>query len=227
MSEAERADRAQDARIRVLLVDDHPVVLIGLRAALEDEVGIEVVGDASDGHGAIAALDALRPDVVLMDIRMPRLDGIEATARIVEHRSSTKVVVLTTSDGREDVVQAAAAGAVGYVLKHAPRHELVRAIHDAAAGRVAFSPEASAQLVAELRRPSATLPTAELTSRELDVLKCAARGLTNLQIGRELFVAEATVKTHLQRVFDKLDTRDRTGAVTTAIRLGLFDPDQI
>ncbi|MFV0308730.1 MAG: response regulator [Desertimonas sp.] len=207
--------------VRVLLADDHPVVLTGLVALLEDDDDLEVVGTASDGDEAVDLAVRLQPDVVLMDLRMPRLNGVEATACIVEQAPSTAVVVVTTSDDREDVVAAIEAGARGYVLKQAAPSALIDAIRSAAAGEMVMSPAATAALADRLRQGPAG-PVEALTDRELEVLGCAARGQSNLQIARELFIAEATVKTHLQRVFDKLGVRDRTGAVTTAIRLGLI-----
>lgn len=208
--------------VSVLVADDHPVVRSGLLAVLEDDPGILVVGEAGDGLEAVALTSSLRPDVVLLDVRMPRLDGIDAIARIAQLDVATRVLMLTTSDDQADVVRAIEAGARGYVLKQSDAATLIKAVHDVAAGQMVLSPGAAAQLAAKVRGPQGA-PVEALTARELEVLRRVATGLTNIQIGQQLFVAEATVKTHLQRVYDKLGVRDRTGAVTTAIRLGLID----
>ena len=206
----------------MLLVDDHPVVRSGLAAVLESEDGLAVVGEAGDGVEALAVLARLgpepgsRPDVVLMDLRMPRLDGTATTARIRAEHPGTAVLVLTTYDTDADIVRAIEAGAIGYLLKDAPRAELVAGVRAAARGQTVLAPALAGRL-SRGNRPDNT-PSA----RELQVLGGVARGLTNAEIGRELFIGEATVKTHLLRVFAKLDVADRTRAVTTAMERGLL-----
>ncbi len=207
--------------IRVLVVDDHPVVrsgLIGMLAVTED---IEVVGEAGDGEEALALVESTRPDVVLMDLRMPRRDGVSATGAIVSSHPSTKVLVLTTYDTDTDILHAVEAGAAGYLLKDTPHAELLDGIRAASRGETVLAPPVAARLMSRLRTPVA--PAAVQPSpRELEVLAAVARGLSNAEIGRELFIGEATVKTHLQRLFTKLDVDDRTRAVTVAIERGLL-----
>jgi DNA-binding NarL/FixJ family response regulator len=207
--------------IRVLVVDDHPVVrsgLIGMLAVTED---IEVVGEAGDGEEALALVESARPDVVLMDLRMPRRDGVSATGAIVSSYPETKVLVLTTYDTDTDILHAVEAGAAGYLLKDTPRAELLDGIRAASRGETVLAPPVAARLMSRLRTPVA--PAAVQPSpRELEVLAAVARGLSNAEIGRELFIGEATVKTHLQRLFTKLDVDDRTRAVTVAIERGLL-----
>jgi DNA-binding NarL/FixJ family response regulator len=207
--------------IRVLVVDDHPVVrsgLIGMLAVTDD---IEVVGEAGDGEEAITLVASTRPDVVLMDLRMPRRDGVSATGAIVTEYPSTKVLVLTTYDTDTDILHAVEAGAAGYLLKDTPHAELLEGIRAASRGETVLAPPVAARLMSRLRTPVA--PAAVQPSpRELEVLAAVARGLSNAEIGRELFIGEATVKTHLQRLFTKLDVDDRTRAVTVAIERGLL-----
>ncbi|WP_112245605.1 response regulator [Kribbella monticola] len=207
--------------IRVLVVDDHPVVrsgLIGMLAVTDD---IEVVGEAGDGEEAVALVATTRPDVVLMDLRMPRRDGVSATGAIVSSFPSTKVLVLTTYDTDTDILHAVEAGAAGYLLKDTPHAELLDGIRAASRGETVLAPPVAARLMSRLRTPVA--PAAVQPSpRELEVLAAVARGLSNAEIGRELFIGEATVKTHLQRLFTKLDVDDRTRAVTVAIERGLL-----
>jgi DNA-binding NarL/FixJ family response regulator len=205
--------------IRVLVVDDHPVVRSGLAGMLAVEEDVEVVGEAGDGEEAVARVAALAPDVVLMDLRMPRLDGAGATARIVGAHPATRVLVLTTFDTDADIVRAVEAGATGYLLKDTPRAQLVDAVRAAARGETVLAPPVAARLVSRLRTP---VPEAGLTPREVEVLGAVARGLSNAEIGRELFIGEATVKTHLLRVFAKLGVDDRTRAVTVAMERGLL-----
>jgi DNA-binding NarL/FixJ family response regulator len=204
--------------IRVLVVDDHPVVRSGLVGMLDVEDDLDVVGEAADGEEAVARAVALKPDVVLMDLRMPRLDGAGATARIVTRCPSCRVLVLTTYDTDADIIRAVEAGATGYLLKDTPRIQLVQAVRAAARGETVLAPTVAARLVSRLRGPAPE----PLTGRELEVLAAVARGLSNVEIGRELFIAEATVKTHLLRTFAKLGVDDRTRAVTVAMELGLL-----
>ncbi len=207
--------------VRVLVVDDHPVVrsgLIGMLAVTDD---IEVVGEAGDGEEALALVESTRPDVVLMDLRMPRRDGVSATEAIVSGYPTTKVLVLTTYDTDTDILHAVEAGAAGYLLKDTPHAELLDGIRAASRGETVLAPPVAARLMSRLRTPAA--PAAlQPSPRELEVLAAVARGLSNAEIGRELFIGEATVKTHLQRLFAKLDVDDRTRAVTVAIERGLL-----
>lgn len=204
--------------IRVLVVDDHPVVRSGLVGMLDLEDDLEVVGEAADGHEALLRVAALAPDVVLMDLRMPRLDGAGATARIVADYPSTRVLVLTTYDTDTDIVRAVEAGATGYLLKDTPRTQLVDAVRAAARGETVLAPPVAARLVSRLRAPAVEA----LTPREVEVLAAVARGLSNAEIGRALFIGEATVKTHLLRAFAKLGVDDRTRAVTVAMERGIL-----
>lgn len=208
--------------IRVLVVDDHPVVRSGLVGMLDVEVDLEIVGEAADGEEAVLRVAELAPDVVLMDLRMPRLDGAGATARIVAAHPRSRVLVLTTYDTDADIVRAVEAGATGYLLKDTPRAVLVDAVRAAARGETVLAPPVAARLVSRLRAP---VPEA-LTPREVQVLTAVARGLSNGQIGRELFIGEATVKTHLLRAFAKLGVDDRTRAVTVAMERGILPSPQ-
>ena len=204
--------------IRILVVDDHPVVRSGLAGMLDVEDDLTVVGEAGDGEEAIVRVAALGPDVVLMDLRMPRLDGVGATSRIVAEHPGSRVLVLTTYDTDADIVRAVAAGATGYLLKDTPRRQLVDAVRAAARGETVLAPPVAARLVSRMRAPSAEA----LTPREVEVLRAVARGLSNAEIGRELHIGEATVKTHLLRAFVKLGVDDRTRAVTVAMERGIL-----
>jgi DNA-binding NarL/FixJ family response regulator len=206
--------------LRLLVVDDHPVVRHGLVAMLSEQEDLEVVAEAADGAQAVVLAGEHRPDVVLMDLRMPGMDGAEATARLRSRPDAPAVLVLTTYDTDADIVRAVEAGATGYLLKDAPVPTLVDAIRRAAAGETVLAPPVVARLASRLRA-APTQP--DLTAREVEVLGCVARGLSNAEIGRELFIGEATVKTHLLRAFEKLQVTDRTAAVTAAYRLGLLD----
>ena len=205
--------------IRLLVVDDHPVVRAGMVAVLSEETDFEVVGEAANGAEALALVPRLMPDVVLMDLRMPVMDGADATSRIVAQSDAPQVLVLTTYDTDADIVRAVGAGARGYLLKDAPTAVLADAIRRAVRGETVLAPPVAARLADRLRAPSRP----ELTARELDVLRLVAIGLSNGDIGRELFIGEATVKTHLIRVFAKLEVTDRTAAVTAAYAQGLID----
>lgn len=204
--------------IRVLVADDHAVVRAGIVALLAAENGIEVVGEASDGEQAVELAAALRPDLVVMDVRMPRLTGDAATAVIRQRTPEVRVLVLTTYESDASILAAIEAGASGYLLKAAPADELIAGVRSVAAGEVALSPTIAAQLVARVREPA---PVA-LTPRETEVLRLVAEGLSNREIGERLFVGEATVKTHLLRTFEKLGVSDRTRAVTLAMERGLI-----
>jgi DNA-binding NarL/FixJ family response regulator len=204
--------------IRVVLADDHPVVREGLRGMLAAEPGIEVVADAASGAEAVAVAARFQPDVVLMDLRMPHGDGVEATAKIVGGHPGIRVVVLTTYETDADIVRAVEAGAVGYLLKDASISELGSAVRAAARGETVLAPSVARRLVSHVRQPRRDL----LSSRETEVLALVARGLTNAEIGLRLSIAETTVKTHLLRLFGKLGVNDRTAAVTSAIALGVI-----
>ncbi len=204
--------------IRVLLADDHPVVRSGLAGMLALEPDLEVVGEAADGAQAVALVAELVPDIVLMDLRMPVLDGAAATALITGERPGVRVLVLTTYETDTDILRAVEAGATGYLLKDTPRDQLVAGVRAAARGESALSPSVARRLVQQLRDGDAE----RLTAREQEVLAGVARGLSNAGIGRELFITEATVKTHLLRAFTKLGVDDRTRAVTVAIERGIL-----
>jgi len=204
--------------IRVLVVDDHPVVRSGLAGMLAVEDDLEVVGEAADGEEALAQVAATSPDVVLMDLRMPRLDGAGATEQILARFPTVRVLVLTTYSTDTDIVRAVEAGATGYLLKDTPRAQLVDAVRAASRGETVLAPPVAARLVSRLRAPV----TESLTPREVQVLAAVARGLSNGDIGRSLFIGEATVKTHLLRVFAKLGVDDRTRAVTVAMERGIL-----
>ena len=210
--------------IRVALADDQELVRTGFRMILESEGDITVVGEAEDGAQAFEIVRRERPDVVLMDVRMPVLDGIAATARIVAAGLPTRVLVLTTFDLDEVVFEALRAGAAGFLLKTGPADDLVRAVRVVASGESLLSPSVTRRLVEEFaRRPSGAPPAAvnELTPRELDVLKLLARGLSNAEIATELFVEASTVKSHVASILAKLGLRDRVQAVVAAYESGL------
>ena len=206
--------------LRLLLVDDHPVVRTGLAGMLAAEDDIEVVGEAGDGDEAVTMAGRLRPDVILMDLRMPRVDGAEATTLILEADPDAKVLVLTTYDTDTDIIRAVEAVAAGYLLKDTPRAELAEAIRAAHRGETVLAPPVAARLVRKLRAPA----TPQLTPREREVLAAVATGRSNAEIAAMLHIGEATVKTHLLRVFAKLDVDDRTAAVTTAYARGILAP---
>jgi DNA-binding NarL/FixJ family response regulator len=218
--------------VRVLIVDDQALVRAGFRMILESEPGIEIVGEASDGQEALEAARALRPDVVLMDIRMPNLDGLEATRRLNEGGGTgPRVLMLTTFDLDEYVYEALRAGASGFLLKDTPPEQLVSAIHVVASGDALLSPSITKRVIEEfIQRPPSTVPAAtppklqELTARELEVLGFMARGLSNAEIAKDLFVSETTVKTHVARILMKLGLRDRVQAVVFAYECGLVQP---
>ena len=214
--------------IRVLLADDQALVRAGFRMILEAEPDLEVVGEAGGGQGAVKNAQALAPDVILMDIRMPDIDGIEATRRIVLGEKSPRVLVLTTFDLDEYVYEALRAGASGFLLKDAPEDQLLAAIRVVAAGGSLFAPSVTRRLIGEFARQSARpeLPPglAELTVREREVLTLIARGLSNEEIAAELVVSAHTAKSHVSSVLRKLDLRDRIQAVVLAYESGLVQP---
>ena len=214
--------------IRVLIADDQEMIRSGLRLILAAEPDIDVVAEASDGQDAVAAARRLRPDVTLMDIRMPRLDGIEATRLLAATPSPTRVVVLTTFDIDTYVYEALRAGASGFLLKNAPAEELVQAIRVVASGDGLLDPAVTRRVIAEFARsPAQTQPPPELaslTERELEVLHLIAQGLSNAEIAARLHVSEATVKTHVARLLSKLQLRDRVQAVVYAYERGVIRP---
>ncbi|NYE19263.1 response regulator [Microbacterium immunditiarum] len=208
--------------IRLLIADDHPVVRAGLAGLLSDEPGLEVVAEASDGDEAVRLAAATRPDVVLMDLRMPRVDGVAATTRIAAGEAgepAPRVLILTTYESDDQILAAIEAGAAGYLLKAAPQAEIVAGIRSVAAGQSALSPQVAVRLVERMRRPA---PESVLTARETEVLRLVASGHSNKQIAVALGIGESTVKTHLLKIFDKLGVADRTRAVTLAMERGLL-----
>lgn len=208
-------------RIRLLLVDDHPVVREGLRGMLSGQPDFVVVGEADDGNEGVALAAQLQPDVVLMDLRMPGLDGVGAIRQIVERKIPTHVLVLTTYDSDADIVRAIEAGATGYLLKDAPRQDLFRAVRAAAAGESALAPAVASRLLGRMRAPAEE----QLSEREVEVLQLVAKGNSNRLVGRALHISEATVKTHLVHIFGKLNVSDRTSAVTVALERGILRLD--
>jgi DNA-binding NarL/FixJ family response regulator len=214
--------------IRVLIADDQELVRSGFRLILELAEGIEVVGEASDGHQAVRLARELRPDVVLMDVRMPVLDGIEATKRLAQAGIASRVLVLTTFDLDEYVYAAVQAGASGFLLKDAPREQLVTAVRTVARGEALLAPAVTRRLIERfMTRPTparGAQALAGLSPRELEVFRLLARGSSNAEIASALFLGEATVKTHLARIFTKLDLRDRVQAVVWAYENGVVEP---
>ncbi|WP_327346962.1 response regulator transcription factor [Streptomyces europaeiscabiei] len=204
--------------VHILIVDDHPVVRLGLRGMLEAYEDLRVVGEAGSGDEAIVLAAATRPHVVLMDLRMPGTDGATATARIRQEHPGIRVLVLTTYEGDADILPAIEAGATGYLLKDTPIGTLTDAIRAAARGETVLAPPVAARLVTHMQAPSGE----QLTPREVQVLGLVARGLSNSEIGRQLYIGEATVKTHLLRTFVKLAVNDRTAAVTLALSQGIL-----
>ncbi|MGW3425239.1 response regulator [Streptomyces phaeochromogenes] len=206
--------------IRIVLADDHPVVREGLRAMLSAEPDLDVVADASSGPQAEVLAAELRPDIVLMDLRMPGGGGVDSIVRMTEAGLPCRVIVLTTYDTDRDILRAVEAGAAGYLLKDLPRGALADAVRAAARGETVLAPAVAARLVDRLR---ATPERPRLSAREVAVLRLVADGCTNAEIGRRLFIGESTVKTHLLRAFGKLGVADRTAAVTCAMRFGLLE----
>ena len=203
--------------ITVIVADDHPIVRGGIVALLESASDMEVVGTAATGLEAVELAVQLGPDIVLMDLRMPGIDGDEATARILAARSGIRVVVLTTYETDAGILSAIEAGASGYLLKAAPQDEILAGIRSVARGEVALAPSIAAMLVNRVKRPQVSL-----SGRETEVLGLVSQGLSNPAIAKQLFLSEATVKTHLLHAFEKLEVSDRTRAVTKAMELGLL-----
>jgi DNA-binding NarL/FixJ family response regulator len=214
--------------IRVIVADDQSMVRAGFRMLLEGEEDIDVVAEADNGLEAVDKAARFDPTVVLMDIRMPELDGLEATRRILAADPRAKVLILTTFDLDEYVYEALRAGASGFVLKDDPPEQLIAAIRTVAAGDALLSPAVTKRVIerfARMPRPTPPRAVEELTARERDVLRLIAQGLSNAEIGQQLYISETTVKTHVTRVLQKLNLRDRVQAVVLAYQTGLFEPD--
>ncbi|GAB2610304.1 response regulator [Pseudactinotalea suaedae] len=206
--------------ISVLIVDDHPVVRDGLRSMLSADGRFEVVGEAGDGKRAVAEAARLRPDVVLMDLRMPEGDGVTAIRELSRQQVPVRVLVLTTYDTDHDVLLAIDAGATGYLLKDTPREELFRAVEAASRGESVLSPSVTSRLMGQMRQPPAETPS----PRELDVLRLIAGGATNREVAKRLYISETTVKTHLLHVYARLGVHDRAAAVAAAFSRGYLTP---
>ena len=212
--------------IRVLVVDDQAMVRAGFRMLLGGEPDIEVVAEASNGRDAVAQAARMRPDVILMDIRMPELDGLEATRRILASDTTARILVLTTFDLDEYVFEALRAGASGFVLKDDPPEQLIAAVRTVAAGEALLSPAVTKRVIRRFstaRRRPAPPGLSELTSRELEVFELITRGLSNAEVGQQLYISDTTVKTHVTRLLHKLGVRDRAQAIVLAYQSGLFD----
>lgn len=206
--------------VRILIVDDHPVVRDGVRGLFAGEDDIEVVGEASDGKEALSKVAALSPDVVLMDLRMPDVDGVRAIQLMADQDLEARVLVLTTFDTDRDVLPAIEAGATGYVLKDVPRDKLLRAVRAAARGETVLAPSVGARLADQVRRPVKEA----LSDRELEVLRLVAGGASNRELAERLFISEATIKSHLLHIYAKLGVNDRAAAVGAAFDRGLLTP---
>ena len=214
--------------IRVLVADDQSMVRAGFRMLLSREQDIEVVAEASNGLEAVGKAARFRPTVVLMDIRMPELDGLQATRRILAADDTARILILTTFDLDEYIYEALRAGASGFVLKDDPPEQLLAAIRTVAAGDALLSPAVTKRVIrqfARIPRPSPPKQVEELTDRELDVLRLIARGLSNAEIGQQLYIGDTTVKTHITHILQKLGLRDRVQAIVLAYETGLFDTD--
>jgi DNA-binding NarL/FixJ family response regulator len=214
--------------IRVLVADDQSMVRAGFRMLLSHEEDVEVVAEASNGLEAVEKTARFRPSVVLMDIRMPELDGLEATRRILAADDTARILILTTFDLDEYVYEALRAGASGFVLKDDPPEQLLAAIRTVAGGDALLSPTITKRVIKQFVRipqPAPPKQLDDLTERELDVFRLIARGLSNAEIGQELYISDTTVKTHITHILQKLDLRDRVQAVVLAYETGLFDSD--
>ena len=206
--------------IRILIVDDHPVVRDGLRGMFANEDDFEVVGEAENGRDAVNRALAFQPDVILMDLRMPEMDGVSAIKLLADEEVEGRVLVLTTYDTDSDVLPAIEAGATGFLLRDAPRDELFRAVRAAAGGEAVLSPSVAARLIDQVRQPTKET----VTERELEVLRLVASGSSNRDVAERLFISEATVKTHLLHIYGKLGVNDRAAAVGEAFERGLLTP---
>jgi DNA-binding NarL/FixJ family response regulator len=210
--------------IRLLIVDDHPVVRDGLTGMFQGDPGFEVAGEAADGAEAVTLAEHLRPDVILMDLRMPGTDGVTAIGELARRGVPSRVLVLTTYDTDSYVLPAIEAGATGYLLKDTPRADLMRAVRAAAAGQASLSPAVASRLMSQVRTPDPAPGAEPLSQRELEVLELVAAGTTNREIAARLFISEATVKTHLLHLYRKLEVTDRAAAVAAAYNRGLLTP---
>lgn len=206
-----------DRPIRLLIADDHPIVRDGLRGMFDGDPGFEVLAEAEDGARAVELARALEPDVILMDLRMPRMDGVSAIKELARIGVGARVLVLTTYDTDKDVLPAIEAGATGYLLKDTGREDLVRAVRTAARGESVLSPSVATRLVGRVRAPEEPL-----SAREIEVLQLIAQGTTNREVAARLFISEATVKSHLLHIYTKLGVNDRAAAVAAAFRRGLI-----
>ncbi len=204
--------------IRILIIDDHPVVREGLAGMLAGQPDFDVVGMAADGETGTALHQSLAPDVALMDLRMPGLDGVSAIEAIRAQQPQARILVLTTYDSDADILRAIEAGATGYLLKDTPREELFRAIRAAAQGESVLAPAVAARLMTRMRAPAQE----SLSAREIEVLQLVAKGASNKEVGKALHISTATVKTHLIHIYSKLGVDDRTAAVTTALEKGIM-----
>ena len=205
-------------KIKILMADDHPVVRAGIRGMLETQDDFQVVAEAENGREAFEQIAKFKPDVVLMDLRMPEMDGVEAIGKIKEKYPDINILVLTTYDTDADIVRAVEAGATGYLLKDAPREELFRAVRGTAKGETVLAPVVAARLMGKVRDHGEQT----LSAREIDVLLLVARGASNQDVAEKLHVSTATVKSHLIQIYQKLGVSDRTAAVTTAIERGII-----
>lgn len=204
--------------IRLIIADDHPVVRAGLQAMLMSQADFLLVGEATTGEEAVELVGRLMPDVVLMDLRMMKMDGVQATARIKKLYEQVAVLILTTYEGNSDILRAIEAGAVGYLLKDTPKEQLFTAIRQVVQGKSVLAPEVAAKLLSHMHAPRMEAPS----TREIEVLTLVAHGASNKEVARHLHISEATVKSHLIRIFGKLGVTDRTAAVTVALKRGLL-----
>ncbi len=204
--------------IKILITDDHPVVRAGIRGMLETQPDFDVIAEAENGREAIEQTRKLAPDVILMDLRMPEMEGVEAIREIKAHHPDIHILVLTTYDTDADIVRAVEAGATGYLLKDAPREDLFRAVRATARGEAALAPVVAARLMGKVR----TRGEEALSAREIEVLMLVARGATNQDVAEKLHISKATVKSHLLQIYQKLGVTDRTAAATTAIERGII-----
>jgi DNA-binding NarL/FixJ family response regulator len=204
--------------MKILIADDHPVVRMGIRGMLDGEPDIEVVGEAENGGEAVEMVAKLRPDVVLMDLRMPNMDGVAATEKITKDHPETRILVLTTYESDADILRAIETGATGYLLKDTPKEDLFAAIRTVAKGESPLAPAVASRLMRRMRSPEEEA----LSAREIEVLNLVAEGASNKRIAKELWIGETTVKSHLLHIYEKLGVADRTAAVTMALKRGII-----